>query len=270
MQDEDKKILKRVAYGIVGCIVLVILLGSFTLIGAGQRGVVLNLGAVQDRIMNEGFNFKIPFIQSVKKIDVKTQTVSFDGGEAMGAASKDLQDVTMNVVVNYHQDISKVNKIYQEYGKSYQMNVIEPIIRETVKSVASQYTAEELVTKRTEVSDKISFALTTVLASKNAIVERFSIVNFSFSQSFNQAIEAKVTAEQDALAAKNKLEQVKYEAEQRVATAKGEAEAIKIQAEAIQSQGGAAYVNLKAIEKWSGILPVYMMSGGSVPFINIK
>ena len=101
------------------------------------------------------------------------------------------------------------------------------------------------------------------------VVDEFSIVNFNFSESFNTAIEAKVTAEQNALAAKNKLEQSKYEADQRIATAKGEAEAIKIQAQAIQTQGGAAYINLKAIEKWNGLLPVYMMGNSPVPFINL-
>ena len=101
------------------------------------------------------------------------------------------------------------------------------------------------------------------------MVDELSIVNFDFSNSFNSAIEAKVTAEQNALAAKNKLEQVKFEAEQRITQAKGEAEAIRIQAQAIQNQGGAEYVNLKAIEKWNGDLPTYMM-GNSVPFVNIN
>ena len=101
------------------------------------------------------------------------------------------------------------------------------------------------------------------------VVHEVSIVNFNFSKSFKEAIEAKVTAEQQALAAKNKLEQVKYEAEQRISQAQGEAEAIRIQAQAIQNQGGAEYVNLKAIEKWNGQLPAYML-GDSVPLINLN
>ena len=97
--------------------------------------------------------------------------------------------------------------------------------------------------------------------------EAVNIVNFDFSPSFNQAIEAKVTAEQNALAAKNKLEQIKYEADQNVARSEGEAKAIAIQAQAIQVQGGAAYIQLKALEKWDGKLPT-IMGAGAVPFIN--
>jgi regulator of protease activity HflC (stomatin/prohibitin superfamily) len=180
-----------------------------------------------------------------------------------------LQDVKIAVVVNYHQDAEKVNKIYQQYGSSYQTNVIEPMIREAVKSVSALYTAEELVTKRTEFSDKVTNVLLERLASKDAVLERFNVTNFEFSNSFNQAIEAKVTAEQNALAAKNKLEQVKFEAEQRLTEAKAEAEAIKIQAQAITQQGGKEYVNLKAVEKWNGTLPAQML-GNSVPFVNLK
>ena len=87
------------------------------------------------------------------------------------------------------------------------------------------------------------------------ILQLFNIVNFDFSKSFNDAIEAKVTAEQNALAEKNKLEKVKYESEQKVVAAEAQAKAIEIQAKAIQTQWGAEYVKLKWIEKWNGKLP---------------
>jgi len=267
---EQKRIILKFVDGVLGAIfALVILFGSFEIIGAGERGVVLRLGAV-NRVMVEGLNFKIPLIESTHKISVKTQTITFDNESSLGAASKDLQDVSVSVIINYHQDYLKVGDVYKKYGSSYEENVIMPIIRETVKSTASQYTAEELVTKRVEVSDKIASLLTQKLLEKDSILEKFNIVNFSFSKSFNEAIEAKVTAEQNALAAKNKLEQVKYEAEQRVTQAKGEAEAIAIQAQAIQAQGGAEYVNLKAVEKWDGMLPTTMIPNSGLPFLNIK
>ena len=133
----------------------------------------------------------------------------------------------------------------------------------------AEFTAEELITKRAEVKAFLKEGITTSLATHNIIVEDMFITNFTFSAQFDKAIESKVTAEQDALAAKNKLEQVKFEAEQRVAQARAEAEAIKIQAEAITQQGGQDYVNLKAVEKWNGVLPVTMLPGSSVPFVNI-
>lgn len=280
-QVSDKQVKSVVGWvieGIIGFFALMLILSSFTVVGAGERGVLVRLGSVQDTILGEGFHLKNP-ITDVQKVTVKTQTIQLEAytnkwddkfDYRMLAASRDLQDVTISAVVNYHQDATKVNKIYQEYGPTYQENVIEPIIKEVVKSTASQYTAEELVTKRIEFSEKVNQILKDRIGQKGAFLETFSVTNFQFSDSFNKAIEAKVTAEQDALAAKNKLEQVKFEAEQRVTTAKAEAEAIRIQAQAITQQGGAEYVNLKAVEKWSGILPTTMVPNGGLPFLNIR
>jgi len=94
-------------------------------------------------------------------------------------------------------------------------------------------------------------------------VEDFSIVNFDFSKSFNEAIEAKVTAEQNALASKNKLAQVQYEAQQSVEKAKGEAEAIRIQSSALQSNP--QILQLEAIRKWDGKMP--QVTGQSLPLL---
>jgi regulator of protease activity HflC (stomatin/prohibitin superfamily) len=262
---ETKGMAGKVAWGVIGLLALIMVFSSFIVIGAGERGVVLRLGAVQDKIFEEGLHFKIPFIETVKKLDVKTQKEA----ARVSAASKDLQTVTAEVALNYHLDSARVNRLWQNLGSEYQARIIDPSIQEAVKAATARYTAEELITKRPEVKEAARSILRDRLLEEYIIVDDFSIVDFAFSRSFNEAIEAKVTAEQDALAAKNKLEQVRYEAEQRVVEAKGEAEAIKIQAEAIQSQGGTAYVNLKAIEKWNGVLPAYML-GDSTPFINIK
>lgn len=250
----------------VGVIVLVgLVIGSWVVVGAGERGVVLQMGTVKG-VMDNGFHFKLPFIQSVAKINVQTQKEQVDAT----AASSDLQTVTTVVALNYHLEPNAVGKLYQEIGEDYKTKVIDPRIQDVVKATTAKHTAEQLITRREQVKDETTQLLREQLLESHIVVESVAFVNFDFSNSFNAAIEAKVTAEQNALSAKNKLEQVKYEAEQRITQAKGEAEAIRIQAQAIQSQGGAEYVNLKAVEKWNGTLPTYMMSGGSVPFINIK
>lgn len=270
------KIVKHLILGLVG---LIVLFGSFGIVDAGERGVKTRLGAVVG-IIPQGLYFKLPIIENVVKLEVKTRTVNYDrnghegdskDSSALSGASRDLQDVQIGVVVTYHINPEKVDSIFVQYKSvdSYESTVIEPAIRETVKSTSAHYTAEELVTKRAEYSEKVNQLLTERFGLKDSILETFSVTNFEFSHAFTQAIEAKVTATQNAEAAKNKLEQIKYEAEQRIVQARGEAEAIRIQAQAIQSQGGAEYVNLKAVEKWNGALPTYMM-GNSVPFINIK
>lgn len=256
-------VLKTVGRAAFGLFVFVTMWSSFEIVGAGDRGVVLRLGAV-NRVMNEGFNLKMPFIENVKTLDVKTQKET----ATASAASKDLQTVTAEIALNYHLSPDSVGKLWQSVGKDYKERIVDPAIQESLKAATAKFTAEELITKREEVKNVMKENIAKRLAVEFIAVDEVSIVNFEFSNSFNDAIEAKVTAEQNALAAKNKLEQVKFEAEQRVTSAKAEAEAIRIQAQAITQQGGAEYVNLKAVEKWNGILPVYTL-GGSIPFINI-
>lgn len=243
---------KFIGLGISAVLILLILIAyaPFTLVSTGNRGVVTVFGQVQDEILPEGFSWVSP-TASVTEMSVQTQ--KFDATAT--AASSDLQSVNTEIVVNGHLDPAGVNKVYQEIGTDYENKVIDPAIQESVKAATAQFTAEELITKRAEVGTIIQKNLTDRLSPEHIIVESVSIVDFAFSPAFNEAVEAKVTAEQNALAAKNKLDQVQYEADQRVAEAKGEAEAIKIQAEAITSQGGADYVKLQWIQKWNGVLP---------------
>lgn len=249
---------------IIGIVLLVIVTSSFYTVQAGEKAIVLRFGDPQPIAYDAGLHFKFPIIDRVVHIDIKTLKY-----EALAsAASQDLQTVSTNVAVNYHLSQDSVITLYREIGLDYTDKIIQPAVQEVVKSVTAKYTAEQLITKRAEVKDAIDAKLRERLIGSNIIVETISITNFDFSSSFNAAIEAKVTTEQNALAAKNKLAQVEYEAQQRIAQAEGEARAIKIQAEAIQSQGGKEYVQLQAISKWDGKLPQYNL-GSTTPFIDI-
>ena len=261
---------KIIPHLILGLITLIFLLSSFGIVAAGERGVKTRLGPVV-AVLEPGLYFRLPIIEKVRKINIKTQSVLYEREEPLAAASKDLQDVQIATVVNYHVNASEVEQVYTKYGNqdAYEAQVIRPAVRDVVKATASQFTAEELVTKRAEFTDTVILGLNERLSNKFATVEQVNITNFKFSESFSKAIELKVTAEQEALAAKNKLEQIRYEAEQRIAQARGEAEAIKIQSQAISSQGGEDYVNLKAIEKWNGQLPTNFVPGSAIPFINL-
>lgn len=270
---------KVVTHAIIAVIILIIFFGSWGTVGAGERGIKTRFNAVVG-IVPQGLYFKLPFVESVHKMDVKTRTINYDKNGSEGdasdtsqlfGASKDLQDVKIGVVVNYHINPEAVSKIFAEYSsvKNFEQNVIEPMVREIVKSTSAQYTAEELVTKRAEYSDKVNTELASRFVEKNAVLERFSVTNFEFSTAFSQAIEQKVTATQQAEASKNKLEQVKFEAQQQIEKARAEAESIRIQAQAINSQGGADYVQLKATEKWNGVLPTNFVPGSSIPFLNV-
>lgn len=278
----DGEAVLYIAKRVVGVLLLLIVVfGSFGTVGAGERGVRTRLNAVVGTVQ-PGLYFKLPIIEKVHKMDVKTRTINYDRSGDVGdtkqtdtnlfGASKDLQDVAIGVVVNYHIDPTHVTDIFTQYSsvENYEANVIEPIIRKTVKATSAQFTAEELVTKRAEFGDKVNVELSSQITEKNSILENLSVTNFEFSKAFTEAIELKVTAVQNAEAAKNKLEQIKFEAAQTIETAKATAEAQRIQAQSLAAQGGSDYVQLKALEKWDGHLPTQMIPGSSVPFINLK
>lgn len=264
MYDENNGLAK---FGIIAGVVVVILLlvlgGFFAFVPAGYRGVALRFGAVTGDIRGEGVHLKTPFVSGNYNMEVRVQKEEVQAS----AASKDLQSVSSTVAVNYSLDTGKIATLYRDIGKDYKERVISPSIQESVKSVTARYTAEELITKRSIVSESIRQELITRLEKDGIIIHDLNIVDFDFSESFNKAIEAKVTAEQDALASKNKLEQVKYEAEQNVASAKGKAEAQRIEGEALRANP--EVLQLRAIEKWQGNMPTYW-GGGALPFLNIK
>ena len=267
----DFRFFKLGVYMLCGLIALTLILGSFGTIGAGERGVKTRFSAVVGTI-EPGFYVKMPWIEGVTVMDVRTQSLVATKEEPMTAASNDLQDTRLAVVVNYHIEPNQVAEIYQQYGTAdvYYSKVVEPLITATVKATASQYTAADQIQKRLEMSAKALASLNVAFEGKNVAIEKADITDVAFSPSFTQAIEAKVTAVQQAEAAKNKLEQVKYEAQQQIETAKATAEAQRIQAQSLAAQGGRDYVDLKAIEKWDGHLPQQMIPGSSVPFINVN
>ncbi len=242
--------------------ILIILFSSIGTIGAGERGVLLQFGAVQDKIFDEGLYVKIPFVQHVKKMDVKIQKDEVPAS----AASKDLQVVSSTIALNYHIDPNSVNTIWQEVGKEYNVRIISPSIQESVKAITARFTAEELITRREEVKMDIRENLSIRLLERGIVVDEFNIIDFNFSNAFNEAIEAKVTAEQLKLKAERDLERIKIEKEQVIAAAQGKAEAIRIEAEALKQN--ANVVDLRWIEKWNGQVPTFW--GQASPFIGLN
>ena len=247
---------------VVAALLLLFVLSPFGTIAAGERGVHLRFTAVTGKVFGEGLYFRIPLIESVQTIDVKVQKYEMQSA----AASKDLQTVHSVVALNFHIDPAGVATIYQDVGLLFKDRLIDPAMQEAVKASTAKFTAEELITKREMVRDDIKAQLTTRLKDRNILVDEFNIVNFEFSKNFNDAIEAKVTAEQQALAAKNKLEQIKFEADQKIAEARGKAEAMTIESSALRSNP--QILELRALEKWNGTLP--QVTGGAVPFINLQ
>src|SRR3990167_1019874 len=267
MQSAMKKGPMRLAV-IIGAILAVILfLRPWVQVGAGERGVVLNFGAVQDTVLNEGLHFRMPIQQTVAIMDVKVQKAVTDAV----SGSADLQDVTSSVALNYHVIPDKANVVYQTLGVEFKERIIDPAIQEIMKAVSARYSAEELITKRAAVSEAMRANLAERLLPNNIAVDAVSIVAFSFSKIFTEAIESKQTAEQLALKARRDLDRIKIEAEQKITAAQAEAESLRLQRANISTdliELRKIEANLKAIEKWNGILP-QVTGGGAVPFIGV-
>lgn len=231
-------------------------------VNAGERGVRLRFGAVTGEVLNEGLYFRIPFVERVVTVDVRVQKEEVKAD----AASKDLQTVVSDVALNYRIDPTRVSQVYQELGPLYKERLIAPALQEAVKASTAKFTAEELITRRDQVRDEVKQVLSTKLGPRGILIEDFAIVNFAFSKAFNEAIESKVTAEQNALAARNKLEQIKFEAEQEIARARGRAESITIESNALRDNP--QVLELKKIEKWDGKLP--QVTGETNPIIDLN
>jgi prohibitin 2 len=255
--------LRKLGPFLIAAVVLLLLwvLSPFTIVGAGERGVVFNQLGGQLRILPQGFHFVVPMVERVIKMDVRIRK----SDTRATAASKDLQTVATEIVLNYHLFPEKVDKIYQDIGLEYEKRIIDPAVQEIVKGVTARFTAEELITKRQHVKDEIKTALHQRLMASNIFLDELNITDFQFSKGFNEAIESKQTAEQLALKAQRDLERVKIEGEQKIVTARAEAESQRIQKETISP----IILQLRAIEKWDGKFPQAMGGNGALPFINI-
>jgi prohibitin 2 len=268
-----KKIRKIIIAAVLLVLVIIFAMSSFTTIASGTVGVVSVFGAVKDEPLYEGLHFVTPFITMVTKMDTRTQAVE----AVCAAASKDLQTISTTIVVNYHVTESTAPDLYASVGRDFENVIIVPAIQESVKAVVAQYSAEELITKRQFVSTSISETLTEKIGSRGIVIEIFNITNLEFSAAFNAAIEAKQTAQQEALKAQQDLNRIKIEAEQTVVNAQAQADATKAQADAeaysiqiIQEQlsQSEAYLEYQKIQKWDGQLPQVMGEGN--PIIDMR
>src|SRR3970040_189566 len=203
---------------------LILLAGTIGTVGAGQRGVLLRFGAVTGEVKEEGLYFKVPFAEQVVLMSTQIQKYSAPAS----ASSKDLQVVTTEVSLNYKLEGSKVGETYRNMRQEYENRVIEPFIQEAVKSTTASFDAEQLITQRPRVKDELQALLTRRLAPLGIGVIELSITDFRFTQVFQDSIEAKVRAVQQALEAENALKRGGFEAQQQVTGAQGAPEGLEL------------------------------------------
>jgi len=216
-----EKLIRRLA-GVVVVGLGVWLVLPIAVVSAGNRGVVTTMGKPSDEVLGEGIHFVLPIFQQLHTMDVR---IAKNEGEG-DAASKDLQQIRVKVVLNYHLDPAMAARDFKDIAQNTDeiaVRILEPARPEAVKAVTARFTAEELITRRTEVRDQIAALLREKLTRHGLVLDEFAIVNFSFSPSFTSAIEGKVNAEQEKLKAERDLQRIRIEADQKVASATAEA-----------------------------------------------
>jgi len=263
----------KILAGIVTLIIIILIMSeSVVIVQAGHRGVVLYVGAVENRVLGEGVHFIVPFAEQVIQLEVRTLKFQADAS----AASNDLQEVATVIALNYHIDPNKANIVYQQLGADYADRIIAPTIQESVKASVAKFNAEQLITQRAIAKGVISQAISNTLSARDITVETIFITDFQFSQAFASQVESKVVAFQKFLTEQNNLKAVQVVANQtvvqaqaqaraNVARAGGESQAIKVITE--QLRQSPQYLQWQAINRWNGQMP-YALGGGGFPFFQ--
>jgi len=245
--------------GVTGC----------TQVDAGNLGVVMKWGEIQDVALQEGIHFRTPVKTQI--INISTRVHKMEASAT--ASSKDLQVVSTKIALNYRVDAARVVEVFRNVGTRLvvESTIVDPALQESLKQATAQYTAEELITKRQQVKETLGDSIKVTLAKNDILVTELSITDFQFAAEYQAAVEAKQVAEQRALTATNDLARIKVEAEQAEAKARGTANAMLARAEAeakaqelLRKTISAEIVYLRAVEKWDGHQPTIVGEGGAI------
>jgi regulator of protease activity HflC (stomatin/prohibitin superfamily) len=231
-------------------LILGIVFNPFVIVNAGERGVLMIFGQVQEKVLNEGIHGIIPIVNTVKRLSVRIQKHQISAE----ASSKDLQEVFTDVALNWHILPGKVNLVFQTIGDENAVidRVIDPAVEEILKAVMAKYTAEELITKRGEVKGEVDLRLIERLKNYYIGVDDISLVHVNFSDRFTEAVEAKQIAEQEAKKAGFAVIKAQKESEAKINLARGEAEAHRILQDSLTPE----ILKNKTLERWNGDLPL--------------
>jgi len=261
----EKDYLGKLLVPVILVAAAVIGLSSFFIVPPGEVAVKTRLGAIVDSY-SEGMHFKMPLLESITKFSIQIQRADIK----TQAFSKDLQTMNSSLVVNHRIQKETVVSIYRNLGPRYVSNIVDPAVQEVFKAIAARYSAERIISERNELVEAINTEVKARLSQKEIIVTDISVTDLDFTDQFLKAVEDKQVAEQQAKMSEKLVEKAKRDAEQAIAKSRGEAEALRMQREQVTPmliELRKVDAQLKAIEKWNGVLPGYV--GGGVPFVSM-
>lgn len=255
---------------LIGLLGLVTLRSSVLVLQPGEAGVLQVLGSVQEgEPMREGLHVKLPFVSKVNKYDIRVQKHQIKG---LTAASKDLQDINAEVVVNYQVQPNELVNILRDVGTldNVKDKYIEPQAQEAFKIASAKLKAEESVTKREELMETFNNSITERLQKFGITVVATALVDVDFSPEFSKSVEEKQIAEQKAQKAKYIAQEAEQEAQAMINRAKGKAEANRLEAESLKAQGGELVIQKLFLESWDGKLPLVMTGSGDTLLLDMN
>lgn len=246
------------AVAAVFVLIFVLVAWPFFTVGPGEVGVTFNNLNGQTKSHTQGLHFRVPFMFRVYKFDVKTRRVDL----MADSATKDLQHVSVHVVLNFHLEQDKVNQLFENVGRDYQEKVIEPAVNESVKAAVSQFPVEDIIVKRGDLKHMIEAQLKERLGLYHILVESVNLVDIRFTDEFNRVVEQKQVEEQKIKTAEYQKRQAEQYKLKTILEAQAEAEKQRLMRENVTDN----IVALEWIKKWNGQLPSTVMGekGGAM------
>ncbi|PKM98455.1 MAG: hypothetical protein CVU79_03110 [Elusimicrobia bacterium HGW-Elusimicrobia-3] len=261
----EKDFLGKLMVPVILVAAAVLGLSAFFIVPPGEVAVKTRLGAIVDSY-SEGMHFKMPLLESITKFSIQIQRADIK----TQAFSKDLQTMNVGLVVNHRIQKETVVSIYRNLGPRYVSNIVDPAVQEVFKAISARYSAERIISERNELVEAINVEVKERLSKKEIIVTDISVTDLDFTDQFLKAVEDKQVAEQQAMMSEKLVVKAKRDAEQAIAKSRGEAEALRMQREQVTPmliELRKVDAQLKAIEKWNGVLPGYV--GAGVPFVSL-
>ena len=260
--DKKKSVSFWVLIGLITIFALIVIFNSFSVVNEGYIGVKYQFGKIVSSDLSAGLNLHIPFIEEIQEVDTREQIYSVQ----TNAYTSDTQTVDqLSLKMNYYYDGTKLSEIIRTIGiGNVETKLLVPNVAKIAKNEIGRVRAEDLVQTRSEVQNAIYESLKETLEPSGIIVTAFAIENLSFDGAFEQSIQAKVIAAQDALKMQNKTAEREEEAKQKVIAAQAEADSQKIKADAeayaikaVQEQlaNSPNYIDYLKINNWNGELP---------------
>lgn len=267
---------KQIISIIVGVLLVIfvgfpIVFGSWTIISPQEVGIITRLGSIK-KTLDSGFHGKMPFVDDVTKLDTSVKTLPV----SELAYSKDVQTVTAEATISYSVNRGSAESLYTEYKRDYETRLVIPAVKESIKAIVANYTAQGLIDNRAKFPVEIKSLLETKLLNTGILVSAINITNIEFDDAFEAAIKSKQVSEQKALEQVNITKQEEEKKKQEILKAEALAQKTKLEVQALENSNSNKIVEKLyaeaakiSAEKWNGVLPTQMIPGSAVPFINV-